>query len=640
MKLSLKHFSILISLCTVLIIMYTVLRGIFIFYNKDDFDTSVPDALMLTLISGIRFDMSAILLSNLLFLLCWILPVGRLWNLKVYQQGLKWLFIGVNGFFILLNAIDIVYYPFVKKRMQREAFLFVNGEKGSEALTLLPSFLSQYWYIWLFGVFLIVILIKSYDYLTTVARTLPLKFSFNYLLIAVIIAGMSVVGMRGGLQLRPLTVIDASQSAGVNNTPYVINSTFSIIRTWSKKQLNDKPYYSDDMIQGCENPVYQLQISKDSLKEKMNIVIIMVESLSKEYLSYYGGTGHTPFLDSLMDYSMVFNNGFANARESVQGVPAVLASIPAWMDDAFIFSGYSSNKFNSIASITKPYGYTSAFFHGASTGSMGFHAFTGMAGFDMYMGREDYPEPNHFDGSWGIWDHYFLPFMADKLTRMKQPFVAAVLTLNTHHPFQVPGSYKVRFPNPEHPILNSLQYADDCLKSFFNYASRQPWYSNTLFVITADHTGPATVKERSAPDDYRIPIVLYKSDNSLKGTSDRIMSQIDIMPTVLSMTGIGQPVFSFGQSIWSDTCKKAHISYKSGIYMYVDATYCLFFDGTQTIGFYEWENDRLLTNDLKSKPGFSEVVTEIETHVKKSIQAFNSALVHNKMIPNEKNTHQ
>ena len=74
--------------------------------------------------------------------------------------------------------------------------------------------------------------------------------------------------------------------------------------------------------------------------------------------------------------------------------------------------------------------------------------------------------------------------------------------------------------------------------------------------------------------------------------------------------------------------------------MYVDATYSLFFDGIQTIGLYEWENDRLLTNDLKSKPGFSEVVTEIETHVKKSIQAFNSALVHNKMIPNEKNTHQ
>ena len=635
MKINLKHLRGLFLLYTLLLIIYTGMRVVFVLYNKADFDTSSDYALGMTFLSGSRFDLSSILLSNILFSLLWILPFGKFWASKAYQIVLKIIFLVSNGLFITLNAIDIVYFPFVKKRMQRDALLFFNGDKGQEAYTLLPSFIMEYWFVWLFMVGCIFLLIRYYGKIVSSLKGIPYKFSFAYLGVFPLIIGLELLGMRGGLQLRPLAVIDASQSTGVKNIPFVLNSTFSMLRTWGKKSLEEKHYFKDSEFTKCDLPVKNIESRSDSSMQRMNVVIIMVESLSKEYLSYYQGTGRTPFLDSLMNHGLVFNNGYANARESVQGVPAVMASIPAWMDEPFIFSKYASNSFNSLASVSRPYGYKSYFFHGATRGSMGFYSFTNLAGFDGYFGREDYPDPTHFDGSWGIWDHHFLPYMVDKLSSIEQPFIASVLTLNTHHPFEVPKDFHVVNPNAKYPILNSLQYTDHCLQAFFEYAEQQPWYNNTLFVLTADHTGPMTVDSKSSLEEYSIPIVFYKPDNSLTGTSEVVINQIDIMPTVLSMIGVNQKVFCFGQDVLDTSCGHSHMSYKSGIYQYADESHCLLFDGMKTIGLFNWKMDHLQQHNLMNDPTMQGLIHTMETQIKKSIQSYNGALIHNKMLPNE-----
>ncbi len=636
MNLNWRHFRSLLFLYVLLSVIYTLMRLAFIGYNVTDFDTPTQYTFIKTIANGSRFDLSAILLTNILFTILWLLPLGKWWSSKYYQQTLKLVFVVVNSFFILINVIDIVYYPFVKKRMQKDVFLFFTGDKGDEAYTLLPAFLQQYWYMWLFMVGLFFLIFKFYNIITNKIKHVTLRFSWPYLGIFLMLIGLELIGIRGGLQLRPLAVIDASQGTSIQNIPFVLNSPFSLLRTWGKKSLDEKHFFDESQFNHCENPLKYIQSTKDPKDNKPNVVIIMVESLSKEYLSWYKGTGNTPFLDSLIGSSYVFNNGFANARESVQGVPAVLASIPAWMDEAFIFSKYGSNHFNSIASLTKPFGYKSYFFHGAARGTMGFYSFTSLAGFDGYYSKEDYPDQRHFDGSWGIWDHYFLPFMVDKLSSFSQPFVAGLLTLNTHHPFKTPPDFHVKHPNEQYPILNSLQYADACLRTFFKEAARQSWFQNTLFVITADHTGPKTVDVRSALDDYRIPIIFYRPDNSLIGSTDTILSQIDLMPTLISMMGLSTEVFSFGQNALDDQCLHYHIDYKSGIYQYADNQYCLHFDGTKTIGVFDWQKDQLLTHNLMNNPELSSVIWNIETCIKKNIQSYNHAMIHNKMIPDAK----
>ncbi len=632
MKKYIKSLQGLMWLYLMIFVIYTVLRIVFIIYNWSDFDATVPFTFAKVLVSGWRFDLSAIMLSNLVFTLLWILPIGKYWTAKPYQLLLKLLFLGVNSFFILLNAIDIVYYPFVKKRMQRDALLFFNGEKGNESYTILPVFIAQFWYIWLIMFASIFFLFKYHKVILKSVNGNFIKISWAYFLFFIVVMGMQMIGVRGGLQLRPLAVIDASQSTGVKNIPFVLNSTFSMMRTWSKKSLEAKQYFDQSEITGCDSPIKE--IKSDSIHTRMgeNIVIIMVESLSKEYLSWYKGTGHTPFLDSLMGHSLVFDNGFANARESVQGIPAVLASIPAWVDEPFIFSKYGTNKFNSIASITKPYGYQSYFHHGSARGTMGFLSFSNLAAFDRYYGREDYPDQSHFDGSWGIWDHHYLPYVARDLSSKPTPFVSTILTINTHHPFNIPNSYKVPYPDTQHPILNTLQYTDYSLKLFFDYAATQSWFKNTIFVITADHTGPMTVATKSTLEDYQVPIIFYRSDNSLRGISATIINQIDIMPTLLSMIGIEETIYSHGKNIFDNTCKNAHIDYRSGIYQYADEQYCIQFDGMQTIGIFEWQKDRLLSANLIADKTLQDRINAMETQLKKAIQSYIHAMIHDEMV--------
>ncbi|MBK8349770.1 MAG: LTA synthase family protein [Saprospiraceae bacterium] len=516
--------------------------------------------------------------------------------------------------------------------MQSDALLFLNGDKGSEGLGMIPVFIIQYWFVWLLFIVITTGLYFMYGVLERFFRStdLPLELRWKMLPSILIILIMNITGVRGGWQLRPINIINASESVGVINAPAVLNSTFSLLRTWQKKSLTEYTYYSEDVLSDCEKGHHSLNESKD--QNKKNVVIIIVESLSKQYISYFGGTAKTVFLDSLMNESMVYSNAFANARESVQGIPAILASIPSLMDEPFIFSRYSTNNINSVASILKPHGYTSAFFHGAAKGTMGFYSFCKSAGFDQYYAKEDYPDnKNDFDGSWGIWDHKYLPYMADELSDMKEPFVASVLTLNSHHPFRLPSEFKGVYKTKGHPILASIRYVDHSLDLFFDKVKKKPWYENTIFIITADHTGPNTDVLKNRLDDYRIPIIIFTPDGSIKGTSDKIAQQTDIMPTILASLNVNTSFFALGKNLLSNQCVPHSINYKMGVYQYIDSSYCLQHNGEKVIGLYHWKKDKYLKRNISYNSSLSPQKKSLEVALKKTIQVYNSTMLHDNM---------
>ena len=617
-----------------LMVLYSLVRLLFIGYNYDELDDST--GVIYILLTGLRYDFSAVLLVNGFFALILFLPQINWIYSNIFKNILVYILFIINSIFLFLNFIDVVYFPFVRKRLQNDALLFANGDKGDEAFNMIPTFAVQFWYIWLllimvlvFLAFIIKQMVKSWKQFNDV------RFSLISLICLLFVAAIHVYGIRGGMQLRPINILDASNSVGVKNAPFALNSTFSLIRTWGKNTLEEKHYFQQPIADPCFDPIKTI-VPKDSTPTKPNVLVLMVESLSKEYISYWNGTGYTPFLDSLMAQSYVYSNAFANARESVQGIPAVLASIPAWMDEPFIFSRYSSNQVQSFANVLKPFGYQSWFFHGATSGSMGFQSFTKSAGFDHYIGREDYNNEEHFDGSWGIWDHYFLPFMADKLSTSPQPFFAATLTLNTHHPFLLPQGYLPSKPNGKYPILNSIQYVDQSLRDFFKKIADLPWYANTIFVITADHTGPKTSKKANVVDDYRVPVIIFDPKGTLCGEDQTIINHIDLMPTVLDFINIETKLFSFGHDIVDETCHQYTIQYKMGIYQYLDEQYCAYFDGEKCFGLYLWTQDKGLKKNISNDPKYKDAISEIEKVLKYNIQNFNHAIINNKMSVNAK----
>lgn len=633
-----KLKSTLISLVYQLsgvVFLYFLCRFVFVLANKVEFSfPSFIDSALWFLV-GLRFDLSAILLSNSLFILMVLLPVPVAGS-KIYQILQKALFIIPNSFFLFLNCVDIVYYPFVHKRMSADAVLFVTGEKGAEFFTLLPAFLAESWYVLVFYIGLIWLLINIYNKgFRYKSPTKPNLKTYVFTTLALVVAaGLTVLGIRGGLQKKPLNIIHASEMVDVQYMPIVLNTPFTVVKTYNKKTLTEVKYFAEQDFNDCEKGVH-LPVSSKPL-EKQNVVIIIVESLSKNYISFFKGEGKTPFLDSLFAQSMVFSNGFANAKESVQGIPAVLSSIPSLQDEPFIFSYYAANRITSVANLLKTQGYNSSFFHGGGNGTMGFNSYSALAGFDRYYGRDEYNNEKDFDGNWGIWDEPFLQFMGKELSKMPQPFVSAVFTLNTHHPFMVPSQYKDRFKQDGHPVLSTVQYADYSLAQFFKYAKTTSWYENTLFVITADHTGPKiNEKNTNVLDDYTIPIVFFKPDGSLKGLNKKVANQIDIMPSVMHLLNYPDSFFSQGKNLFSDACNNFAVNYNSGVYQYIDSTYCYQFDGQKQIGFYNWQNDQAFKKNLNSG-NFSTEINKSDQNLKKFIQVFNNSMINNKMMIDSK----
>lgn len=619
----------LLAQLAIVLVAYFLCRVVFIYNNISTFDFNSIGTLVLLFIGALRFDVAAVLITNSLFILLSVLGTPFVSNFY-YQRILKCIYITVNSLCIVLNIADVGYFPFVHKRMQFDVFLFLNGDKGTDFYRLLPSFLIEHWCLILIYIAIIYGMIKAYN--KTLAITNVVKQSIKnyalYMLTFLATVGVSIIGIRGGVQLRPLSIIQASEMTEVQYIPAIINTPFSIINTISQQRLTLVNYYANQELSPCFTGIHTPKTITPFTKQ--NVVVIIVESLSKNYLGFFNGQAQTPFLDSLLGKSKVFSNAFANGSESIQGIPAVLSSIPSWQEEPFIFSPYNGNKITSLANLLKPQGYSTSFFHGGSNGTMGFDSYCKLAEFDNYYGRTEYNNEQDYDGNWGIWDEPFLQYVANTLTTTPQPFMSAVFTLNTHHPFIVPIKYKTRFKQNGHDMLSCVAYADYALAQFFETAKKQPWFNNTLFVLTADHAGPKLDDiHNNVLDYYRIPIAFYSPTNTLAGIDTTVANQIDILPSVMHLLNYKAPYFSLGKNLFDSTCTHFAVTYREGIYQYIDANYCYQFNGQTGIGYYNYITDSLFVHNMYATS--IDNTNKANEHLKKTIQVFNNTMINNIM---------
>ena len=188
---------------------------------------------------------------------------------------------------------------------------------------------------------------------------------------------------------------------------------------------------------------------------------------------------------------------------------------------------------------------------------MGFGAYARSAGVERLVSREDY-EAKHgtrdFDGYWGIWDEEFLQFTGEELTAMPEPFFAALFTLSSHHPFVVPEKYAATLPEGYTRIHKGVAYDDRAFRLFFQRFGGEEWFRRTIFVFVADHVSSEKFAEetRSYPGNMHIIGFIYTPDGALRGEVGEITQQLDIMPTLLGLTGNREPYFAFGRDVLNE----------------------------------------------------------------------------------------
>ncbi|MDR7210853.1 LTA synthase family protein [Flavobacterium piscis] len=496
-----------------------------------------------------------------------------------------------------------------------------------EAIGLIPNFLKEFWYIAVIFLLLSFIFwklipnLKKIHILETVTRKNYYQQTAYFVLSLIIIL---VIG-RGGLQKKPIKIVDAIKYGTLSNSALVLNTPFCILKTIAKKEDIDKIHYFDDKeLISIYNPSISLNPSNPIIKK--NVVILILESFGDENV----GRGQTPFLDSLITKSYYFKNGFANGKVSIDAVPSILSSIPSLMNNSFISSSYSLNKINGLPKILKKEGYNTSFFHGAFNGSQNFDQYAKVAGFDLYFGKDQYNGNEAFDGRWGIFDEEFLQFYATKLTTFKQPFFSSLFTISSHNPYIIPEKYKGKFPKGTTEIQESIAYSDFALRKFFDNAKKQDWYKNTLFVISSDHTssGGDLAIDKTNIGKFSIPILFFDPSNpDLVGINDKNFQQIDIMPSILDYLNIKTDMISFGKSYKSK--ENFVVYYLQGIYHYIQDEYYLAFANNQGIGLYNWKKDVLLKTNLMLKN--KSKTQKMENFLKAYIQTFNDRVINDKL---------
>lgn len=531
----LKKFGIVLALLL-------VYRLVLFFFNFNLFQGVTSYDFLI----GTWFDLITLSLYLLPVVIIYFIPTPlKLKRLKQIANSL--LFVFISAGVLAFNAWDIAYYSYTFKRISYDYLLFMLN--STETNSLAGVFLLEFW--WLFLLFLLSLTVLIWSERKFKSDSFAVDNWKSWLFYPVVLAGFVIIG-RGGFQLKPIGILDATIYTTVEKSPIVLNSAFTMIKTIEFRGVEPKHYFTEAVEKKYFNPI-RVSTPQNVLKDSTNVVFLLLESFGSAYVGPGNPDSYTPFLDSILNQSVYFSNGYANGRTSMDALPTILSSIPAWMDEPFILSSYSSNQFSGLPQILRKKGYETAFFHGATNGSMRFDSYCAATGIDHYFGRKEYKNEKHFDGNWGIWDHHMLNWSIDKMNEFKKPFFSMIFTLSSHHPFSIPSEYKSKIKMGPEPICGTLSYVDLALQEFFDKAKKQPWYKNTLFVICADHTGPTNRPEKATLDmRYRIPIAFFDPSGKLKPQKPTVsLQQIDIYPTILDLLNIQSKYYSIGSSYFS-----------------------------------------------------------------------------------------
>ena len=583
---------------------------------------------------GIYFDIPVVIG---LFLPVWIWVIGgHSWRDR-FPAINRILFVISSMTVLIFNGIDTGYSQVTAKRSGYELFDIL----GDDANRFAPYIIDN-WYIILglaaMGYFIYRWVPIRGHYPDINFRMRPLRG----LIATLTFAAICLLGFRGGFQLRPLRAIDASNFVQPEIAPLVTSTPLQIISTWKRNGLPNFEFdiqfpansaiTSEPKTSASQHWLFDnsTALSPFPMSRTLgggwvqpNIVVIVVESLARDYTGFGNGTQFTPYLDRLAadPNTLYFPYCYANGTKSIEMVPSIFCGMPSLMSEFYVTSAYASNKVNNAYKLAK--GYKTAFFHGSNNGTMGFQSFLKQTGLQQYHGIDQYPSDLYqrdFDGNWGIFDEPYLQHFIrcmDTMNDGKQPVFASVFTLSSHHPYTIPEPYLNKLPGTPETVQHTIAYADIALRKFFETAAKKPWFNNTVFVITGDHTSHSD-KEYfySQSGHYEVPFLIYAPGIDIKHINEKpnqseefrnpqlriqqpqtftnpsrnewadiintatqkTLSQCDIIPTLWNLLGANNPRLGFGRSAFDPNYKGYSTHIDKDLYYIIQYPFVLALD--------------------------------------------------------------
>ncbi|RSK44955.1 LTA synthase family protein [Hymenobacter rigui] len=625
LRLLVRRFSLLLGV-------YLLLRLGFYLLNQAAFQAT-PGQVALAFWHGFRFDIAGLLLLNLPWLVLSLVPSRH----RLWQRMLRVVWLLLNSLGVALNLIDVEYFRFIGRRTSNELFTI-----GDDVRRQAGQLLLQYWFLLVpFG-----LLLAALWYLYPMPRpatappapavpTSRTTAALRYLGQVLVLGGLVVLGIRGGVQLKPLRTGHAFMQTPPVLGHVALNSTFTFLKSLGAQTLERREFFtSPDSVQQALAP---LPPRPRPGAPRDNVVVLLLESFASEYTGIENnGRGYTPFFDSLATQGLFFREHYANGRRSIESLPAVLAGLPSLNEHPFITSPFQTDELHGLGEILGREGYATSMFHGAQNGTMGFNTFSGIAGVQQYFGLNEYPgaeKSPDFDGHWGIADEPYLQYFARQLSQQRQPFFSTLFTLSSHEPFEVPRQYAGRFPAGTQPIHRVIGYTDYALRQFFKTASRQPWYRHTLFILLADHTSQSDRPDyQNTLGNYKTPLLLFHPGRPLPPADvHRITQQADVPATVLDFLNVpaGRQLLPFGYSVFDSRTSGRALFLSGGSLFLVHRDFVTELTADNAVRLYPYRTHQLPDAALSTPD--PRLLRQYGNELKAATQYFSDGLLDNRL---------
>jgi len=564
------YVRLVLQRTAILLVVYFIARVLFLLWNWHWYQAFSGVLIVEAFWRGLRFDLSAIVLTNAALMLLWLLPAAFTRNRWLWRVELA-LFFVINTICVGSSFVDAEFVNFIGKRSGFE-MLLVRQDLQRQGVSVILSY-------WPFGLGLL-FTIGVATWFARPLRDLPAEGKWwQGVVWRVAVIAALVVGARGGFQLKPLHPMHAYFTTQRQLGLLALNTPFNVLKTRQRMGIERQRYFNEDRQAILHlRDMTKLSRAPLGLAKNFNVVVILVESLSTEYVGAANDyPAYTPFLDELAKESFFYKFNFANGRRSIEGLPAVICGIPAIMNEPVITSEFSNNRYDCLPNVLERRGYSTHFLHGAHNGSMHFDTFSKIAGFEHFVGLNEFPKDNpaDFDQYWGVLDEPMLQYAVKVLDEAKRPSLVTVFTLSSHHPYYIPPQHRGKFPKGTLEIHESIGYADLAIREFFNSAKTKPWFNETVFVITGDHTQKSDKQEYiNLTGAFRVPLYIYAP--GLKGKNipfdaGRVTQHIDILPSVLDLMGLElSERLLVGQSVFDTAVPGRAYNFESPQYWYMD----------------------------------------------------------------------
>lgn len=628
MKFSLAAFSFsdawkrnrpFILLISCLLLIHSLLKIVFYYYNRDVLFSGDEAMNVMQLIKWSLFnDLLVVLVINAPLVL--LLQFCGLLRIKRTAIALTLAFLLINLAAILLNIVDIFYYRF---RFQRAS---------ADLLYVMDHPLRQVFHFNAAIIILFVLLVAALTWSTWMLHK-KLLASFengtSHALISVII----VTGFLGAMAFRdsfsrillpayPLLELRNDRLPLVQNSAHTF--AYSLFRGGS--EVVTRSYFAAPVCDSLFPVKKPLHILPSATRK--NVVLFIMESVPYDFFNSNSRFKvRMPFFDSLTQRSTCFNNAFCFLHESNKGITAILAGLPTLTDIPLYHSSYVNMPFTPIGSMLRQQGYHSFFCIGDAYDNFGFAKCMKWLGIDRYYCEEDIPGyksmPVH---PMGLQDEAVLPFFFSKINENSQPFFAAHFNISTHYPYDLPAGYKQEHPRDYTEPMKAMQYYDHCLQQFFEQAKRESWFSNTIFLFCSDHwMFPEGVKGKYDPvAGYRIPIILFDPGSNKKEVNNQVVSQFDIMGTILAAAGCKDSIISYGGNLLDSASLKGFAFSKAGssLYQVTDSNHVLGFNlvSDQVEYLFNYKTDSRLKDNLRENKNASAIRDALLKELKLFIQ--------------------